>query len=141
MADTAESSRDESAEDAVGGPEVEQRELSVTAEFHGQRADKALAQGVSEFAQLSAATAGRWSGHPQRKGAGQALGQGGCGRQACVEMCSLQQSMAFQPEAMDLQVVYEDDDLLVVNKPAGLVVTRAPGNWTGTLPIAPAGAR
>lgn len=47
--------------------------------------------------------------------------------------------MAFQPEAMDLQVVYEDEDLLVINKPAGLVVHPAPGNWTGTAQR-PAGA-
>ena len=49
MTDTAESSWDESGEDAVGGPEVEQRELVATAEHHGQRADKVLALGVSEF--------------------------------------------------------------------------------------------
>lgn len=30
-------------------------------------------------------------------------------------------------------VVYEDDDLLIVNKPSGLVVHPAPGHWTGTL--------
>jgi 23S rRNA pseudouridine1911/1915/1917 synthase len=30
-------------------------------------------------------------------------------------------------------VVYEDEHLLVVNKPAGLVVHPAPGNWSGTL--------
>lgn len=37
------------------------------------------------------------------------------------------------PEEIPLDVVYEDDDLLVVNKPKGLVVHPAPGNWTGTL--------
>ncbi len=36
-------------------------------------------------------------------------------------------------EAMDLDVVYEDADIIVVNKPAGLVVHPAPGAWTGTL--------
>lgn len=36
-------------------------------------------------------------------------------------------------EAIPIQVVYEDDDLLVVDKPAGMVVHPAPGNWTGTL--------
>jgi 23S rRNA pseudouridine1911/1915/1917 synthase len=30
-------------------------------------------------------------------------------------------------------IVYEDDDILVVDKPAGMVVHPAPGNWTGTL--------
>ncbi|NUQ20869.1 MAG: RluA family pseudouridine synthase [Gemmatimonadaceae bacterium] len=36
-------------------------------------------------------------------------------------------------EQIPLDVVYEDDDLLVVNKAAGMVVHPAPGNWTGTL--------
>jgi 23S rRNA pseudouridine1911/1915/1917 synthase len=36
-------------------------------------------------------------------------------------------------EAIDLSVAYEDDDLLVVDKPAGMVVHPAPGNWSGTL--------
>jgi 23S rRNA pseudouridine1911/1915/1917 synthase len=37
------------------------------------------------------------------------------------------------PEAIALSVVYEDDDLLVIDKPAGMVVHPAPGNWSGTL--------
>ena len=37
------------------------------------------------------------------------------------------------PEPMDIPVVYEDDDVLVVDKPAGLVVHPGVGNWTGTL--------
>lgn len=37
------------------------------------------------------------------------------------------------PENIPLDIVYEDDDLLVVNKPAGLVVHPGHGNWTGTL--------
>ncbi|GJL95066.1 MAG: pseudouridine synthase [Hyphococcus sp.] len=36
-------------------------------------------------------------------------------------------------EAIPLDVVFEDDDLIVVNKPAGMVVHPAAGNWTGTL--------
>ena len=36
-------------------------------------------------------------------------------------------------EQIPLDVVYEDDVLLVVDKPAGMVVHPAPGNWTGTL--------
>jgi 23S rRNA pseudouridine1911/1915/1917 synthase len=36
-------------------------------------------------------------------------------------------------EQIDLSVVYEDDELLVVDKAAGMVVHPAPGNWTGTL--------
>jgi len=38
-----------------------------------------------------------------------------------------------KPEAMDLDVVYEDDDLIVIDKPAGLVVHPAVGHADGTL--------
>ncbi len=44
-----------------------------------------------------------------------------------VEVCS-----AF-PQKMDLDIVYEDDDLLIVNKPQGMVVHPAPGNPDKTL--------
>lgn len=37
------------------------------------------------------------------------------------------------PEDIPLDIVYEDDALLIVNKPAGLVVHPAVGNWHGTL--------
>lgn len=39
----------------------------------------------------------------------------------------------FAPENIALDVVYEDDTIMVINKPAGLVVHPAAGNWTGTL--------
>ncbi|MCJ2086458.1 RluA family pseudouridine synthase [Methylobacterium sp. E-005] len=37
------------------------------------------------------------------------------------------------PEAVDLPIVYEDDDLIVIDKPAGLVVHPGPGHESGTL--------
>ena len=37
------------------------------------------------------------------------------------------------PEDLPLDILYEDDDVLVVNKPTGMVVHPAPGNYTGTL--------
>ena len=43
--------------------------------------------------------------------------------------------------SIELSVVYEDDDLLIVDKPAGLVVHPAPGHWQGTLVNALLGAR
>lgn len=42
-------------------------------------------------------------------------------------------SVTSDPEDLDLQVVYEDEDLLIVNKPAGLVVHPGAGNTRGTL--------
>ncbi len=41
--------------------------------------------------------------------------------------------MTAQPEPIPLDILYEDDQLLVVNKPKGMVVHPAPGNYTGTL--------
>ncbi len=37
------------------------------------------------------------------------------------------------PEKMDLNIVYEDADLMIINKPAGMVVHPGSGNYTGTL--------
>lgn len=41
--------------------------------------------------------------------------------------------LEIQPENIPLDIIYEDDDLLVVNKPAGMVTHPAPGNYSGTL--------
>ncbi|MBX3616512.1 23S rRNA pseudouridine(1911/1915/1917) synthase RluD [Nitrosomonas sp.] len=40
---------------------------------------------------------------------------------------------AFRPENIDLTVIYEDDALIVIDKPAGLVTHPGNGNWNGTL--------
>lgn len=41
--------------------------------------------------------------------------------------------LELKGEAIPLEVLFEDDQLLVLNKPPGIVVHPAPGNWTGTL--------
>lgn len=43
------------------------------------------------------------------------------------------EARSVAPEQIDLSISYEDDHLLVVDKPAGMVVHPAPGNWSGTL--------
>ncbi|MGA1418195.1 MAG: pseudouridine synthase, partial [Gemmatimonadaceae bacterium] len=40
---------------------------------------------------------------------------------------------AIVAEAIPLRVAYEDEDVVVVDKPAGMVVHPAPGHWSGTL--------
>lgn len=40
---------------------------------------------------------------------------------------------AHRPERIALDIIYEDDEVLVINKPAGLVVHPGSGNWKGTL--------
>ncbi|RYZ88778.1 MAG: RluA family pseudouridine synthase, partial [Moraxellaceae bacterium] len=46
---------------------------------------------------------------------------------------TLQNQNTTEPEEMALNIVYEDNDILVVNKPVGLVVHPGAGNWSGTL--------
>ncbi len=41
--------------------------------------------------------------------------------------------LSLEPEDVELEIMYEDSDLLVVNKPRGMVVHPAPGNYSGTL--------
>src|SRR5262249_8719216 len=43
------------------------------------------------------------------------------------------EEVAVAPESIPLDVVFEDAELIVIDKPAGLVVHPAAGNWTGTL--------
>lgn len=51
----------------------------------------------------------------------------------CVLSASLDAVDQWLPEPMDLQCVYEDEQIIVLNKPANLVVHPAAGNWSGTL--------
>ncbi|MGZ5040856.1 MAG: RluA family pseudouridine synthase [Usitatibacter sp.] len=50
-----------------------------------------------------------------------------------VSLAPRVEESAYRPEAIALEVVHEDRDVLVVNKPAGLVVHPGSGNWAGTL--------
>ena len=43
------------------------------------------------------------------------------------------EELHVEPENIPLDILYEDDDLIVVNKPKGMVVHPAPGHYTGTL--------
>ena len=43
------------------------------------------------------------------------------------------EQFAFKAEKIDLDVVFEDESIIVINKPPGLVVHPAAGNWSGTL--------
>ncbi len=50
-----------------------------------------------------------------------------------VALVPRQEESAFAPEEIALDIVYEDDDVLVIDKPAGLVVHPGSGNWSGTM--------
>ena len=96
--------------------------------------DRALAALVPEFSrsylqQLIAGGAVRLGGAVVTK-ASQRVRAGEAGE---VELRPTPQSQAFIAEELPLSVVYEDEHLRVIDKPPGLVVHPAPGNWTGTL--------
>ena len=55
------------------------------------------------------------------------------GEQVVVEPEPSPDEVAFVAEEIPLDIVYEDDALLVINKPAGLVVHPGSGNWQGTM--------
>jgi 23S rRNA pseudouridine1911/1915/1917 synthase len=110
------------------------RELAIRLEQHGQRLDRVLVDCVQECSrsylqQLITAGAVQLQGAVIDK----ASAKVSAGQVLRVEIRPTQQSQAFKPEDMLLDVVYEDDALLVINKPAGLVVHPAAGNWSGTL--------
>lgn len=43
------------------------------------------------------------------------------------------EELSIEPENIPLDILYEDDDLIIVNKPKGMVVHPAPGHYSGTL--------
>lgn len=112
----------------------EWRECVVDTALHGQRLDKAVVAMAPEFSRS----------HLQ-----QLIEQGHLllddtvadsssrkvrfGQRVRLELVPTEESRAFRPQAMALAVLFEDEHLLVLDKPAGLVVHPAPGNWTGTL--------
>lgn len=50
-----------------------------------------------------------------------------------IEVCFIASPEAsIAPEEIPLEILYEDEHLLAINKPAGMVVHPAPGNWSGT---------
>ncbi len=55
------------------------------------------------------------------------------GEQVLVSEAASVEQLAQQAEDIALDVVYEDDCILVINKPVGLVVHPGSGNWSGTL--------
>jgi 23S rRNA pseudouridine1911/1915/1917 synthase len=55
------------------------------------------------------------------------------GETIAIHLKSRPDETAFAAEPLELDVVYEDNDVVVINKPPGLVVHPAVGNWTGTV--------
>ena len=107
------------------------RELTAATEHAGVRLDAFLsADGAltrSQAARLIAEGRVRVNGKPAAKSARLSGGE-----TVTVDVPQLRET-AMPPQDIPLDVVYEDDDVIVVNKPTGLVVHPAPGHPDGTL--------
>ncbi len=109
-----------------------ERQIVVVLDVKGERIDKALADSISElsraqFQRLIKNGLVTISGKPVK--AGQRV-EGG----ECVQVILPPTSPAeLEPESIPLDIRYEDEDLILVNKPAGIVVHPAAGHDYGTL--------
>ena len=110
------------------------RTHAVTLAQHGERLDKLLTSIAPEFsrAHLQGLIA---DGRVLLEGkvSSTASAKVKAGWRVQVELVKPAQDQAFKPEDIPLDIVYEDEHVLVVNKPVGLVVHPAAGNWSGTL--------
>ncbi|WP_353093280.1 RluA family pseudouridine synthase [Methylibium sp.] len=123
---------DEPAEPLAG--DAEQRQARVDAGAHGERLDRWLATLAGEFSRNHLQTLIEGG---QVRIDGQAVTararRVSAGQQIEITLLPTPESQAFRPEPVALSVVFEDAHLLVIDKPAGLVVHPAPGNWSGTV--------
>jgi 23S rRNA pseudouridine1911/1915/1917 synthase len=107
--------------------------LTVPVELAGLRLDQALARLLpghsrNRLAQLIA------EGHVLVDGAAAAgRKKMRSGESLEVTLAPRPEEEAFRPEAIAIALVHEDEEVLVVDKPAGLVVHPGSGNWAGTL--------
>jgi 23S rRNA pseudouridine1911/1915/1917 synthase len=121
--------------DAAQEPEEpEQRQLRIGDALHGMRLDRALAACVPEFSRTHLQGLIE-RGHVRVDGVAMTAcsRKVGAGQRLDIELVPTLEAQAFRPEAIALSVVFEDAHLLVLDKPAGLVVHPAAGNWSGTV--------
>jgi len=107
--------------------------LTIPTEFAGMRLDRALAQLLPEHSRSRIRTwidAGRvlLAGAPA-----DASRKVGGGERVLVHPLSDPAAAPFAPQALPLTIVHEDEAILVIDKPAGLVVHPGSGNRDGTL--------
>lgn len=105
--------------------------FSLAAEDAGERLDLVVARraGVSRTQAATLIAAGRVTVNGTAERASFRVDEG----QALLVEIPPPVGREIAPEAIPVPVVFEDEDLVVVDKPAGMVVHPAPGNWTGTL--------
>ena len=107
--------------------------FTIPLELAGSRLDQALArlmpgESRSRLARLIGEGHVRVDGEPA---AGRMKVKSG--EAVEVTLAARASEQPFRAEAIELTIVHEDDDVLVIDKPAGLVVHPGSGNWAGTL--------
>ncbi|MGY1458132.1 MULTISPECIES: 23S rRNA pseudouridine(1911/1915/1917) synthase RluD [unclassified Luteimonas] len=119
------------AEDADAAPEAP-RAARVPDAMAGRRFDAVLAELFPEFSRSRLAT---WvkSGDVLLDGATVRPREAVRGGQEILLTATLETQVRAEPEDIPLSVLYEDSEVLVIDKPAGLVVHPGAGNPTGTL--------
>ncbi len=110
------------------------RQLTIPPEHAGKRLDQSLAELLPEFSRARLQTwidqgEVRLGGVPAASRKQKVWG----GERVEVVVTPSPEETAYQAEAIGLNVVYEDEDILVIDKPAGLVTHPGAGNWAGTL--------
>ena len=111
---------------------AEGERISLRVEASGQRVDKFLA----EHSLLSRSAIQRLAreGHVRVDGTPvEPAFKVRSGQELVVDVPAAEPDALLRPEDIDVDVLYEDDDVIVVNKPAGLVVHPAHGHKSGTL--------
>ncbi len=117
-----------------GDDAADARDAVVDAAGHGLRLDRFLTGVAPEFSRTflqTAITTGNVT--VEGEAASQPAKRLKAGQRVSVVLRASAESRAYMPEALPIVVVHEDDDVLVVEKAAGMVVHPAAGNWSGTL--------
>lgn len=115
----------------LGGEKI-QRTEQVKPEHAGQRVDQVAAELFDGFSRSRLQT---WikNGVLTVNGAKTKPKEKLTGNESLTLEVEIEPELDDQPQSIDLDVVYQDDDLIVINKPTGLVVHPAAGHADGTL--------
>ena len=116
--------------------ELEERILQIPTHLHRERLDRALVQLIPEFSRnhlKHLIEDGRVSSQSAPAPITKVAYLVKAADTITVRLQPTAMSQAYVPQAMDLDIVYEDAHLRVIHKPVGLVVHPAPGNWSATL--------
>ncbi len=130
------------------GPEIEVREILIPETMHLQRLDVVLTALLPEFSRnyvqqlisdscVERLSTGGISTHqlspPNAQTVTKIASKAHAFERFRLSLKPSPQALAYKPEQMQIEVLFEDAHIRVINKPANLVVHPAPGNWGGTL--------